>query len=71
MRAATGTDASKVIVSGEGVKSGIVGREIKGVIDTRNAGPGRDFVLHGIGGGGVGKSGMYVWFRMDGFCCRV
>ncbi|XP_059352458.1 filamin-B-like isoform X4 [Daphnia carinata] len=33
-------DASKVICSGEGLKWGILGREIKSFIDTRNTGPG-------------------------------
>ena len=33
-------DASKVVVSGEGTKSGILGQEIKTFIDTRKAGPG-------------------------------
>ena len=33
-------DASKVICSGEGLKWGILGREIKSFIDTRNSGPG-------------------------------
>ncbi len=34
------SDASKVICTGEGLKVGIMGREIKSVIDTRRAGPG-------------------------------
>jgi filamin len=33
-------DASKVLCSGEGLRNGIVGREIKSWIDTRRAGPG-------------------------------
>ena len=33
-------DAAKVICSGEGLKHGVVGREIKSWIDTRRAGPG-------------------------------
>jgi len=33
-------DASRVICSGEGLRHGVVGREIKSFIDTRNAGPG-------------------------------
>nr|NP_001261139.1 jitterbug, isoform M [Drosophila melanogaster]AGB93670.1 jitterbug, isoform M [Drosophila melanogaster] len=33
-------DASKVIVSGEGLRHGIVGKDIKSWIDTRRAGPG-------------------------------
>ena len=34
-------DASKVVCSGEGLTQGIVGKEIKSIIDTRRAGPGR------------------------------
>ncbi|XP_016953074.1 filamin-B isoform X3 [Drosophila biarmipes] len=34
------TDASKVIASGEGLRHGIVGKDIKSWIDTRRAGPG-------------------------------
>ncbi len=34
------SDASKVICTGEGLKVGIMGREIKSTIDTRRAGPG-------------------------------
>ena len=34
------SDASKVICSGEGLRVGILGREIKSLIDTRRAGPG-------------------------------
>ena len=33
-------DASKVIVSGEATKSGVLGQETKALIDTRKAGPG-------------------------------
>ena len=33
-------DASKVLCSGEGLRNGVVGREIKSWIDTRRAGPG-------------------------------
>jgi hypothetical protein len=33
-------DASKVIVSGEGTKTGMLGQEIKTFVDTRKAGPG-------------------------------
>ena len=34
------SDASKVVCTGEGLKVGIMGKEIKSVIDTRRAGPG-------------------------------
>ena len=34
------SDASKVVCTGEGLKMGIMGKEIKSVIDTRRAGPG-------------------------------
>lgn len=34
-------DASKIICSGEGLKWGILGKEIKSFIDTRNSGPGK------------------------------
>lgn len=33
-------DASKVLCSGEGLRQGVVGREIRSWIDTRRAGPG-------------------------------
>lgn len=33
-------DASRVICSGDGLKHGIVGQEIRSFIDTRRAGPG-------------------------------
>lgn len=36
----TGVDASKVLCSGEGLRNGVVGREIRSWIDTRRAGPG-------------------------------
>lgn len=36
-------DANKVTCSGEGLKMGIMGREIKSVIDTRKAGPGMEY----------------------------
>jgi len=39
-------DASKVICSGEGLKWGILGREIKSFIDTRNSGPGESLTFH-------------------------
>lgn len=35
-----GIDATKVLCSGEGLRNGIVGREIRSWIDTRRAGPG-------------------------------
>ncbi len=35
------SDASKVMCTGEGLKMGIMGKEIKSVIDTRRAGPGK------------------------------
>lgn len=35
-------DASRVICSGDGLKHGIVGQEIRSFIDTRRAGPGRN-----------------------------
>ncbi|CAG9825270.1 unnamed protein product [Phaedon cochleariae] len=35
-----GADASKVLCSGEGLRQGVVGREIRSWIDTRRAGPG-------------------------------
>lgn len=35
-------DASRVICSGDGLKHGIVGQEIRSFIDTRRAGPGKD-----------------------------
>ena len=34
------SDPSKVVVSGEGTKTGVIGQEIKALIDTRTAGPG-------------------------------
>ncbi len=37
-------DASKVICSGEGLKWGILGREIKSFIDTRSSGPGKNYL---------------------------
>ena len=33
-------DASRVVCSGQGLKYGVVGQEIKSFIDTRRAGPG-------------------------------
>lgn len=35
-------DASRVICSGDGLKHGIVGQEIRSFIDTRRAGPGEE-----------------------------
>jgi hypothetical protein len=45
------SDAAKVICSGEGLKMGIISKEIKSVIDTRRAGPGRlnDIVYYAWG----------------------
>ena len=34
------SDASLVVCTGEGLKMGVMGQEIKSVIDTRRAGPG-------------------------------
>ena len=34
------SDPSKVVVSGEGIKMGVFGEDIKAIIDTRRAGPG-------------------------------
>lgn len=34
-------DASRVVCSGDGLKTGIVGQEIRSFIDTRRAGPGK------------------------------
>lgn len=34
-------DAQKVLCSGDGLRGGTVGKEIKAFIDTRKAGPGR------------------------------
>ena len=34
-------DPSKVVCSGEGLKWGIIGKEIKSFIDTRKSGPGK------------------------------
>ena len=35
------SDATKVLCTGEGLKVGILGKEIKSIIDTRRAGPGK------------------------------
>ena len=40
MNVVAASDASKVVCTGEGLKVGIMGKEIKSVIDTRRAGPG-------------------------------
>ena len=37
---ASSTDASKVLVTGEGLRGGVVGKDIRSFIDTRRAGPG-------------------------------
>lgn len=42
------TDPAKVVVSGEGIKSGVYGQEIKAIIDTRRAGPG-ELTAHCMG----------------------
>jgi filamin len=41
-----GSDASKVTCDGEGLRTGIMGREIKAIIDTRKAGPGEIIQRH-------------------------
>lgn len=41
LNVSSGGDASKVVVSGDALKSGIVGKDIKSFIDTRRAGPGK------------------------------
>lgn len=43
-----GSDASKVVCDGEGLRTGIMGREIKATIDTRKAGPG-ELTAHCMG----------------------
>ena len=35
------SDATKVVCTGDGLRVGIVGREIRSTIDTRRAGPGK------------------------------
>jgi filamin len=42
------TDPAKVVISGEGIKSGVYGQEIKALIDTRRAGPG-ELTAHCMG----------------------
>lgn len=42
------SDPAKVVVSGEGIKSGVYGQEIKALIDTRRAGPG-ELTAHCMG----------------------
>ena len=42
------SDPAKVIVSGEGIKMGVFGQEIKAIIDTRRAGPG-ELTAHCMG----------------------
>lgn len=41
-------DAQKVLCSGDGLRGGTVGKEIKAFIDTRKAGPGRKFFLFSV-----------------------
>lgn len=41
-------DASRVICSGDGLKHGIVGQEIRSFIDTRRAGPGTSLTFQNI-----------------------
>ncbi|XP_023932625.1 filamin-C [Lingula anatina] len=43
-----GGDASKVVASGEGLRTGIMSKEIKSIIDTRRAGPG-ELTAHCMG----------------------
>ena len=42
------SDPQKVVVSGEGIKAGMFGQEIKALIDTRRAGPG-ELTAHCMG----------------------
>jgi len=42
------SDPAKVVVSGEGIKAGVYGQEIKALIDTRRAGPG-ELTAHCMG----------------------
>ena len=42
------SDASRVVASGEGLKMGVMGQEIKSVIDTRRAGPGKKCPIHRV-----------------------
>lgn len=42
------SDPSKVIVSGDGIKMGVIGQDIKALIDTRRAGPG-ELTAHCMG----------------------
>jgi len=39
-------DASRVVCSGDGLKHGIVGQEIRSFIDTRRAGPGNEYCFY-------------------------
>lgn len=39
-------DASRVVCSGDGLKQGIVGQEIRSFIDTRRAGPGTEYRIY-------------------------
>lgn len=39
-------DSSRVICSGDGLKGGAVGKQIKAFIDTRRAGPGNSVALN-------------------------
>jgi len=52
------SDASKVVCSGDGLKTGILGREIKSLIDTRQAGPG-ELTAHCMGPGKVAFCELY------------
>ncbi|XP_076311299.1 filamin-B-like isoform X3 [Tachypleus tridentatus] len=51
-------DATKVICSGDGLKGGILGKEIKAFIDTRRAGPG-ELTAHCMGPTKVAYCEMY------------
>lgn len=54
-------DATKVKCSGEGLRQGVVGREIKSWIDTRRAGPG-ELTAHC-------KFSYKLWIKAKNFFC--
>ncbi|XP_064639227.1 filamin-A-like isoform X1 [Lineus longissimus] len=54
----TMSDAAKVICTGEGLKMGIISKEIKSVIDTRRAGPG-ELTAHCMGPHKVGYCELF------------
>lgn len=56
-------DAKRVICSGEGLKNGSVGKEIKAFIDTRRAGPG-ELTAHCVGPHKIAYCELYD--QMDG-----